>query len=407
MTRNIVAGIDVGSAYTRVVICEYSKKDYPPHILAAVRKPTKGMRYGYVIDATEVGKSIRDTLLEAQKQSGVKLKSAVLGCGGVALGTVISSGTVAVARADAEVTELDVNRAIAASEASVSERPNIKILHAIPLEFKLDGKKLIGKPIGMNGGKLEVKSLFITAASAHVSELVAATEESGIEVIDVFALPLAESVATLSALQKNAGCVLADIGAETLSIVVFEEGVPISLQVSKIGSSDITKDIALGLKIPLETAEEIKLGKLEENRQISRRVAEIIGARLSDIFENIESHLKKINRNGLLPAGITLIGGGSEISGIEEAAREYLNLPARKGDNNPENVFANKAIIRRDTAEQMKYSGTIEKVRSPEWSATYGLCLVGLDETEIESIGITLAKKTRNRFLSFIKQFLP
>jgi cell division protein FtsA len=122
-------------------------------------------------------------------------------------------------------------------------------------------------------------------------------------------------------------CILANIGAETVSIVVFENNIPISLEVFPIGSVDITHDIALGLKIPLDDAERIKLGS-DTGVSVSRKkLEEIIDARLSDIFELIENHLKKIGRNGLLPAGIIMIGGGSGTPNIEEVAKATLKLP--------------------------------------------------------------------------------
>lgn len=407
MAKNIIAGIDVGSTNTRVLVAEYAKKDYPPVVLAAVKKPSRGLRHGYVVNAEETAAVIREVLAEAERIVGAKIKSAVLATGGVSLGTVTNSVTVAISRADEEVSPLDVDRAVAASERSVGEKPNTKVLHTIPLEYKLDGKKLLGKPHGMHGKKLEVKSLVITAQSGHLNELLSAVEDSGVEVLEVVASPFAESYSVASTLQKNAGCVIANIGAETVTLITYEEGLPISLLVAPIGSNDITKDIALGLKIPLEEAESLKVGRKEETKQIVKKVEEIAQARLSDIFEIIETHLKRIGRNGLLPAGIIFTGAGAELAGVVEGAKDYLNIPARIGENTTDYLYSGKAVVRKDTVGQIKYTGMTERIKAPEWSVAYGLTLISGNEESEESLGISIAKNTKGKLFNFIRQFLP
>src|SRR3990167_2842613 len=206
---------------------------------------------------------------------------------------------------------------------------NRKIIYSIPALWKLYGKPVLGRVLGMKGIKLETKALFISCIESHLDDLVQAVEDAGVKVIDVVASPIAASFVTLSKSQKIAGCVLANIGAETVSIVVFENKIPISLEVFPIGGSDITNDIALGLKISLEEAESIKLGGVTATSYSRKKLEEIISARLGDIFELIEVHLKKIGKSGLLPAGIIITGGSSSIGLIEDLARSYLRLPSR------------------------------------------------------------------------------
>ena len=122
---------------------------------------------------------------------------------------------------------------------------------------------------------------------------------------------------------------MANIGASTVSVVVFEDGLPISLEVFPIGSSHITNDIALGLQIPLDEAEKIKINYGTENTVSKKKLSDIIEARLNDIFEMIENHLKKINRNQVLPAGAILTGSGSNLFSVEEIAKASLRLPAK------------------------------------------------------------------------------
>ena len=256
----------------------------------------------------------------------------------------------------------------------------IFILHTIPLGYKIDGKKVLVRPHGMKGGILEVRTLFVTCLEQHLEDLVSAVEAAGVRVDDVIAAPIAESSVALSKLQKKAGCVLANIGAETVSISVFEEGIPVSLQVFPIGSTDITNDIALGLKVPLEEAERIK--KFRDEGNLKRKVDEIIEARLSDIFELIEAHLRKIGKNGLLPAGIILTGGGAIIGAIEDLAKSSLRLPA-------------KVATPRD-------------IRDLSWSIAYGLCLLGLNPNAAdESLGVKIAKQSGSNVIGWLKQFLP
>jgi len=215
---------------------------------------------------------------------------------------------------------------------------------------------------------------------------------------DVMASPLAASFVTLSKTQRIAGCVLANIGAETVSIVVFENDKAISMEVFPIGSNDITNDIALGLKIPIEQAERIKIGlqnqaggnKIQDFPR--KKLDEIVGARLSDIFELIEAHLKKIGRNGLLPAGIIITGGGSSISTIEDLAKSSLKLPSKKPD--------------------VRFESAKGPIKDSGWAVAYGLCIVAFTTEEAEIIGMSphlrhMVKNTKNSIWAWIKQFLP
>ena len=172
---------------------------------------------------------------------------------------------------------------------------------------------------------------------------------------------------------------------KTVSIVIFENSTPISLKVFPIGSNDITNDIALGLTIPLDEAEKIKRGSMTNTTYSKRKLDDIIAARLTDIFELIDAHLKKIKRDGLLPAGIIITGGGSSIAPIQELARASLRLPSKIATLDP---------------------GQNGKVRDASWAVSYGLCIWGLTGTEEES-GINLAKHTGNILLNWFKQFLP
>ena len=391
MAQKIAVGIDVGSYQIKVVVAESDPQTGTPKIIGTGIAESKGLRHGYIINATEVVRSIKKAAAQAEKASGITIKKAFLAVGGVGLSGSVCQGAVMVSRGDSEVTDLDVKKVQENCEENIPGplSLNRKIIHTIPIAYRIDGKTVMGRPQGMKGMKLETRILFVSALEQHLNDLISAVDEAGIIVEDVMAAPIAASLVTLSKAQKIAGVVLANIGAETVSIVVFENNVPISLEVFPIGSNDITNDIALGLKIPLEEAEKVKTGI---NGQYPRKkLEEIIGARLSDIFELIDAHLKKINRNGLLPAGIIITGGGSGTETIEDQAKDSLKLPSR-------------------VAELVSDSAPKTQIKDSMWSVAYGLCIFGLNVNGTSSYPpltpIAIGKMGR-KVWKWIQQFLP
>lgn len=386
MARNITVGIDVGTRSTRVVVAEYVKGGDSPVILGAGVAPSRGLRHGYITNEHDAIKSIRAAVQAAERSSGVKIRNAFLSIGGVGLESLIAHGSENISKVDGEVTNLDIARAIEASRKNLTNTANKKIICTIPLRFRIDGKDVLGRPQGMKGAKLDTKVLFIAAMEQHVDDLVHAVEEAGIEVEDIAAAPIAASLVALSKKQRTVGCLLANIGAETVSIAVFEDDTPISLQVFPIGSTDITNDIALGLQVPLEEAEKIKVegGTATYSK---KKLEEIIDARLSDIFELIEAHLKKIKRSGLLPAGVILTGGGVGISSIEDFAKSALKLPSKVAI--PE-ISKNQKGAAKDSS----------------WFVAYGLCIYGFEHLRRER-SAKMLKTVRDQVLSWVKQFLP
>ena len=263
MTDRIITGIDVGTYQVKVVIVRVpqgGKQEHAlPQIIGTGYAESRGLRNGYIINETDVVRSVRSAVAQAEKASGVSVKKAYVAIGGIGIDEITSKGEVITSRADSEITQIDVDKAMQDSEERIMDHiPNRKILHAIPLSYRIDNELVLGKPTGMRGTKLEVETLFITTFEQHLNDLVTSIENTGIAVEDVMASPLAASFVMLTKAQKRAGCVLANIGAETVSIAVFENSTPISIKIFPIGSNDITNDIALGLKITLEEAEKIK-----------------------------------------------------------------------------------------------------------------------------------------------------
>jgi len=353
--NNINVGIDIGTNTTKVVVTGLNKENNSPMTLATGYAETNGMHLGYITNIDLVAMSIKKAVTQAENTLGFKIRKAYISIGGISLSSTISTGSVIISRADQEITTLDINKALSGSEETL-DITNKKVIHSIPISYKLDGKELYGRPDGMHGIKLEVRTLFITCLKQNLEDLITAFAVANIEAIDIIASPVALSHILLNTKQKTAGCALLDIGAETVSISVFENNLLVSMQVFPIGSMDITKDIALGFKISLEEAESVKLGSVLGGDYPKKKVDEIIEARLGDIFELAENHLKRIKRNGLLPAGIIITGGGANITRIEEFARKQLNLPAKIGPA--------------DTMINTKY-----KIKDSSWYTAYGLAL--------------------------------
>ena len=387
MIRNISIGIDMGSTTTRVIVGEFGKGEKNPKIIGVGESATRGIRHGYIVNPDLAVVSLKTALDIAEKTSGIKIRRAFIAMSGVTLRSEISSGFAIISKADGEVTNLDINKALQDCEDNLSLN-NKKIIHTLPMSFRLDGKEVLGRLEGMCGTKLEVKALFITCSLQHLEDLLAVIASAGVESIDVIATPVASSHIVLSEKQKIVGVALVNIGSETVSIAIFENGLLSSLHTFSIGSSDITNDIALGFKIPLEKAENFKLGDISPDYS-KKKLDEIIEARLSDIFELVENHLKKIKRNELLPAGIIFIGGGANVAGLEEFSKSTLKLPSKIGTTD---IFANIKT----------------KLRDPSWFTALGLIISSRDNENYASGSLlNFFKDLKNTVKSSLKQLMP
>ncbi|MCA9354400.1 MAG: cell division protein FtsA [Candidatus Kaiserbacteria bacterium] len=388
MAEHIITGIDVGTYHVKVAVARVSKKGgaAKPEIIGTGLSESRGLKSGYILNEADVARSIKSAITQAEKSAGVTIKRAHVAIGSIGLEEIYSHGEIIPSRADSEITASDLDKVMQDSEERIADHiPNRRILHSIPLRHMIDGTEVLGRALGLKGTKLEVDSLFITTYEQHVNDLISTIEGVGVYVEDVIASPLAASFVMLSKAQKRAGCVLVNVGAETTSIVIFEDSTPISLKIFPVGSNDVTNDIALGLRVPLEDAEKIKRGAMTSATYSKKKLDEIIRDRSASIFLLIDTHLKKIKRDGLLPAGAILTGGGANVSGIVETAKSSLELPAR--------------IATLDIGK-----GT--KVRDASWAVAYGLCMWGASDAE-ETSAIGIVKQTRHSILSWLSQFLP
>ncbi|MFA7087753.1 MAG: cell division protein FtsA [Patescibacteria group bacterium] len=387
MKDNVIAGLDIGSTSIRLVV---GQKIAGPtgeelQIIGAVSGPTAGVNRGIVNSIEEATSSISAVLEKAERLVGVPISRVWVSINDPHIKCERSKGVVAVGRSDGEINENDVNRAIEAARA-LAVPVNYEILHVIPIKFGVDNQSDVKDPIGMNGIRLEVETLIIQGLSTQIKNLTKAIYRTGLEIEDLIIAPLAAAEAVLSSKQKELGVALINLGSSTTSLAVYEERNLIHTAVLPIGAEHITADIAIGLRCPINLAERVKreygtavpdeidkkdevdiseLVKQEEiNDDISlvsrKYVAEIINARVEEIFEKIDGEFKKIDRSGMLPAGVIFVGGGSELAGLVEATKKKLRLPAALG------LAKNINVV-------------IDKVKNPEFLTALGLVLWGVN----------------------------
>lgn len=354
MARNYFTALDVGTSTVQAVVAE-EQKGGGLRILGMGIAPSAGVRRGVVVDLEEASSAIRQAVDEARRSAGVPVRSVWVGVGGSDISVSSSRGVVAVSRADGEISPEEVRRSINAAETFIAKNPNKEILHVIPRDFKVDHEAGIKDPIGMHGVRLEADTLIVECSSSFLKNLLKSVEQTGLKVEDYVFSPLASSEAVLTKRQKELGVMLVDLGGGTASFIIYEEGMPIHAGVVPIGGNHITNDVAIGFRTHVDIAEQIKVahgsclpGDLpkrenirlaeyipEETGIFSRKeLAEIVEARLKDIFELLHKELKKVDRVQLLPAGIVIVGGSAAIPGLIELARKEMKLPVEIGRSN-------------------------------------------------------------------------
>ena len=331
--RKFYTGIDIGTYHVKVVIAVPPlSHELPMQIVGVGSAASKGMRHGYIIDKKEATKSVKEAIARASSAAKVSIRNARVALGGVGLDEIRSTAEITLTPSGGIVTEREVERVLKEGQKrAASKLVNRTVIHTLPLEFRVDGSKVFGKPLGLQGTKLAVDTLIVTMLSQHHDDLSEAVEAAGVEVESVMASPIAAALVTLTSSQKTAGVMLANIGAETLSIIVYDNDVPVSLKVFPIGSSDITNTIALAFQIPPPEAEQMKRGAVTGSDISPKRMNMIVTSRLRDMFLLINAHPKSIGRSQLLPAGIIITGGGSGLASASDIARTVLKLPSQIG----------------------------------------------------------------------------
>ena len=348
MAKNeIVAAIDVGTTKVCTIIANAGYGG-GLQVLGVGVTPSRGLHKGLVVNITEAKQSIRESVRKAEQASGLRMESAYVGVTGRHISSLNNRGVVAIPRSDRLVRPDDLKRVLRTAR-TVAVPNDRKLLHVIPRGYALDGQVGVKNPVGMHGFRLDVETHVITAAVASVQNLVKCIRGVGVDIEDLILEPLASGEAVLRADEKEAGVVLADIGGGTTDIAIFKDGSIWHTSILPVAGYQITRDIAIGLGLPFDVAEQMKIrfgsvmpiynGKEEEptlhvenGYSISYRdLCEVVRARLEEILKLIALELPGAEYVKEVPAGLVLTGGSSNLLGIETLGQEVLGLPVRVG----------------------------------------------------------------------------
>jgi cell division protein FtsA len=430
-----LSSIDIGSSKITTLIASVGDEE-TVNILGVSTVPSHGLRKGQVVNIEDATASISKSLEAAERMAGTTVGMAYLSIGGNHITSINSHGVVAVADPEKEITPQDVARVIDAAKA-VQLPASREVLHVLPRGYIVDGQEGIIDPVGMTGVRLEVDTHLVTGGATAVRNHHKCVEELGVEVGDIVFGGLASSYASLTDTERELGVVLVDVGGGTTDVAVFIEGALSYSSVIPVGAINITKDIAAGLRVSLESAEKIKialsttpktsampddamvephkkksgedqaddvdlshLGLPEELRNVSKKtlIDGIVRPRLNEIFTMAGLEIKRSGFGGMTPSGIVLTGGGAMTVGAVEAARRNLAMPVH-------------------IASPGKISGLIDEIMSPAFATSVGLLLYGVKSGKSE-MGRGFANFVRlgskfqvkgiaGRIIDLVKSFLP
>lgn len=418
MQSDIFTGIDVGTTKIRVVVGQFHGEDEKPTIVGVGEAQSQGMRKGVVVDSQAVAQSIREAVDQAEKTSGVEISGATVSVNGSHITGMASKGVIAVNGVDSEISPEEVQR-VEEAATIVQLPPNREIIHVFSRNFRLDGQEDVKNPVGMKGVRLEVDTHVITASTPNIKNVYAAFEAAGIAVHDRLLAGVASGNSVLDTQQRESGVAIVDIGSSTTNVVVHEEGDIQHVAVIPVGSTNITNDLAIGLRTEIDIAEKIKLklsnssddsklknikikvGKTEHSFERSE-VIDIIAARIEELFELIDHELISVGRSGKLPGGVVFVGDGSNLYGLIDFGKETLALPAR-------------------VSHPQGYSGITDKIGKPGMTCAVGLMLhdtLDYSSSSQPQTGFSLSKRGRKKdkksqsnptakAKSIVKKFIP
>lgn len=429
MARDTVfAAIDIGSSKIATLIASYSTDKKSIEIIGVAVIPSRGLRKSQIVDIEEVVGVLTESVEASERMAGMAISQASVSIGGVNIASQNSKGVVAVTEPEVEITNQDVGRVLEAARA-ISLPSSREIIHVVPKAFIVDSQTGIKDPVGMTGVRLEAEAHIITAATTAIRNLVKCVNEIGVDVTSLVYNGLASAEAVLTETEKELGVCLIDIGGGTTDVCVYNEEALTSSFVLPVGANNITNDLAIGLRVSLESAERIKqflsqkkkkpvlpgesrekeadevnlkkMGITEEISTVSKKTLTdgIIRPRVNEIFNMVADRLKEEDLIGTTPSGVVLTGGGARTVNMVEFCRRSLSMPTRIGF--PEGV-----------------AGLVDEVKSPEFSTAIGLILYGaqnLSQTgrrpsfkKISGLFSKIpVKGAANKAINFIKSFLP
>lgn len=409
MEDRTIVGIDIGTTKICTLVARVEDDD-TLRIMGVGIEPSRGMKRGVMINLEDATKAIARSVEKAQRSSGYEIRSAWVSLAGSHVSSINSKGTSGMN--GGIIRESDVHRALESAQ-SVAIPHNREVIHVIQRGFSIDGQNGISHPVGMHGYRMEVEAHIITAAETTVENIRQATEAAGVQVLQFVLNPLASGEVVLTETERQLGVMVCDIGGGTTDLAIYINSDVWHTMVISIGGSLITSDIAHGLRLSLNQAEEVKkkyghalsseVGSEElfsvrafgeDNPvQMNRRdLAYIVEARVEEIFRFVLQEIKRSGYDGLMPAGIVLTGGSSLLPGIRKLGAEVLGLPVRIAQ--PENLY-----------------GLVDQLYSPAYSTSVGLLHWALlMEEAIEpksSKAPPLPNDLWEKFRDFAKRLLP
>jgi cell division protein FtsA len=402
--RTIVA-IDDGTTKICTLVAE-AQGDDQLRIIGVGITPSRGLHKGVVVNVQEATESIRASVRKAERISGYGIASAFVAVGGGHITAINSRGVVGISRGQRGITRFDVERALDAARA-IAIPHNREIIHTIPRGYVVDGQDGVKDPLGMKGIRLEVEAHIVTGASTSVSNLVTCVRDAGVEIDDLILQPLASGEAVLQATEREMGVVLADVGGGTTDVAIFLEGSIWHTVVIETGGEHLTQDVAVGLRTPRATAEDLKnkyghaiAASLDHDelievtsfgnggrQNVSRlRLAEVIEARAEEIISLVLREVKRSGYDGLLAAGLVLCGGSAQLTGFRDLAVQLLDLPVRVGA--PHNL-----------------QGLTDTLESPAYATAVGVLQWALHE-EREEIDHSRPRRPPSDFWRKVREWL-
>jgi len=373
--RNIIVGLDIGTSKVAAIVAEHTGDD-EIEIIGIGVSPSRGLKKGVVVNLESTVHSIQRAVEEAELMAGCQVQSVFAGIAGSHIKSLNSHGIVAIK--EKEVTQYDIDRVIDSARA-VAIPADQKILHILPQEFVIDQQDGIKEPIGMSGIRLEAKVHMVTGSVSAAQNIIKCIRRCGLEVEDIVLEQLASCTSVLTEDEKELGVCLIDIGGGTTDIAIFSDGAIKHTAVIPIAGDQVTNDIAVALRTPTKSAEEIKRGYAcaltqladadddinvpsigdREPRKISaQNLAEIVEPRYEELMLLVQAELRRSGYEELIAAGVVLTGGSSKVKGLVDLAEEIFHMPVRMGV--PQHV-----------------SGLTDVVQNPVYSTGVGLLLYG------------------------------
>jgi len=344
----VLVALDVGTSKVVALIGEVTRETGVT-VIGKGSLASSGLKKGVVINIDQTVGSINAAREAAERLSGYRIESAIVAVGGNHVESQNSRGAVAVSGARREVHREDVERATEVARA-VSIPSNREVLHVLPRGFVVDGQEGVKDPLGMSAIRLEVETHIVHASATAVQNLSKCVQRADIRIDELVASSLASGDAVLTETERELGVAVADFGAGTIDLALFMDGSPFHTAVLPLGGNNVTNDVAIGLKTSLTAAEDLKIrfgtadpSSVDKDEQVdieaigegdawpaSRlELAEIIEARMREVFEKIGDEIERAGFKGMLPAGLVLTGGASQLAGTARLGREVLQAPVR------------------------------------------------------------------------------